>query len=204
MRPPELTFVRPAALLAAALITSAPLLTSCASPRPHLHTMRDIQAYHQALTTLPGANPPPGSPEDQRNIQNFARFFGNLTEDNARILTRQTYAPTLFFHDTFKTITSLDQLEHYFIETARNTDSVTARIDDVARSGPDYYIRWTMDIRLKKFQRGRTLRSVGITHLRFDEQGRILLHHDYWDSAAGFYQYVPLLGPGIRWIRSLF
>lgn len=166
--------------------------------------MNPVQSYQKALEQFPGAALPPGSEQEKAALDRFARFFGHLDEANARELTRETYAEEFFFYDTLKEIRTLPELEEYFLETAHNTEAVSARIDDVARSGNDFYVRWTMDIRLKKFQRGRTLTSVGMTHLRFDEDGKIILHHDYWDSASGFYQYVPVLGGVIRYIRSLF
>jgi steroid delta-isomerase len=34
----------------------------------------------------------------------------------------------------------------------------------------------------------------GATHLRFDGQGRIILHRDYWDAAEELYAKLPLVG----------
>jgi hypothetical protein len=40
-----------------------------------------------------------------------------------------------------------------------------------------------------------------MSHLRFDADGRVALHHDFWNAAEGLYQYVPVLGAGIRAIQ---
>ena len=34
-----------------------------------------------------------------------------------------------------------------------------------------------------------------------DPQGRVLLHQDFWDSAQGVWDHVPVLGTVIRWIQ---
>jgi hypothetical protein len=34
----------------------------------------------------------------------------------------------------------------------------------------------------------------GATHLRFDAQGRVILHRDYWDAAEELYAKLPLIG----------
>ncbi len=162
-----------------------------------------IQPYAAACRE-PAAVFSPGSAEEKAALERFSRFFGQLTEANARELTRETYAERFFFHDTLKVVTDRAELEAYFIETARNTESVEARVEDVARSESHYYLRWTMNIRLKKFRRGQTLRSIGLTHLRFNPEGRIVLHQDYWDASAGFFQHVPVLGSAIRAIRRMF
>jgi hypothetical protein len=41
-----------------------------------------------------------------------------------------------------------------------------------------------------------------MTLLRFDKQGRVVLHQDFWDSSAGFYEHLPVLGGVMRWIKS--
>jgi hypothetical protein len=41
-----------------------------------------------------------------------------------------------------------------------------------------------------------------VTLLRFDRAGRVVLHQDFWDPAAGFYEHLPVLGPVLRWIKS--
>jgi len=165
--------------------------------------MNPIEEYHKALAA-PAAEFLPGSDDEKAAIARFRNFFGHLTEENARALTRETYSDPVFFYDTLKMVKNRAELEEYFVQTARNTESVQVRIMDVARSGPNYYIRWEMDIRLKKFRRGETLRSVGITHLRFDRDGRITLHHDFWDSTSGFFEHVPALGHVLRWIKGMF
>ena len=74
--------------------------------------------------------------------------------------------------------------------------------DDVATSGRNYYFRWTMETRMKNLAKGKTIRTIGVTLVRFDREGRVILHQDFWDSAQGVWDHVPLIGPTIRWIQS--
>ena len=90
-----------------------------------------------------------------------------------------------------------------FARSLVGADSVTATFQDVTRSGDGlYYFRWVMDMRLKKVARGKTLRSPGISVVRFDAQGRVLIHQDYWDSSTGFFEHVPVVGWGSRAIKA--
>ncbi|MGC1478910.1 MAG: nuclear transport factor 2 family protein, partial [Chthoniobacterales bacterium] len=114
------------------------------------------------------------------------------------------YAPDAFFNDTLKTVRGNEALEEYFLETAKNAKKVQATVQDVAVSGDNYYLRWVMDVEFAKFKKGQTIRTIGITHLRFDDQGRITLHQDFWDPAAGLYEHIPVLGGAIRAIQSRF
>lgn len=40
----------------------------------------------------------------------------------------------------------------------------------------------------------------GVSHLRFDAQGRVCSHRDYWDTAEELYARFALIGPVMRWL----
>lgn len=130
----------------------------------------------------------------------FSEFFGNVTAGNATKLIPRLYAPDAYFNDTLKTLHGSEAITAYFVKTAGHAELIHAEITDIARSGENYYLRWTMDVRFKGSK--ETIRTIGMTHLRFAPDGRIVLHQDFWDSTAGFFEHIPLLGPAIRWIKS--
>jgi len=177
-------------------------LAACATPSSS-SSDQAVQEYLNLIEKLKSSpTVKPGSPEAEAGVARFKKFFADMTEQSVRELTHVTYAPDAFFNDTLKTVRGADAIEHYFLETVKNAESVRATVHDVAESDGNYYVRWTMEVRLAKFKRGQTLRSIGITHLRFDDEGRILIHQDYWDSTAGFFEHVPILGGLIRAIKS--
>jgi hypothetical protein len=51
-----------------------------------------------------------------------------------------------------------------------------------------------MTIRFKRFARAEDKRGVGMTRVRFDSEGKVLLHQDFWDSTGGLFELVPMLG----------
>ncbi|MDX2080612.1 MAG: nuclear transport factor 2 family protein [Terrimicrobiaceae bacterium] len=142
------------------------------------------------------------SPADaEAAMGRFSRFFSNVNAEAVETQIPALYAPDAFFNDTLKTIRGRDAIQAYFRKVASSTDLVSTRVIDSARSGENYYVRWVMDVRFKGSD--KTIRTIGMTHLRFDEEGRIVLHQDFWDSTAGFFEHVPVLGGMIRWIKSL-
>lgn len=177
-------------------------LTACATrPMPE-SSIDPYLAQLKKLDSSPSRSPSPSAAVVDRGVENFKTFFGNMSEESVRTLTRKTYAPDIFFNDSLKTVRGVDALEHYFLETVKNAESVRATVEDVSVSGDNVYLRWTMEIRFAKFKRGQTFRSIGVTHLRFDDEGLILLHQDYWDSTSGFFEHVPGLGGILRAIKS--
>lgn len=144
----------------------------------------------------------PGSDAETAAIDRFRSFFGEMKAADIEQRVAQTYAPDVFFNDTLKTVRGLQHLQHYLRDSAEASEAVRAEVVEVTRTGHgDYLLRWKMMIRFKRFAKGRDTWSIGMTHLRFDDAGRIAYQQDYWDAADALFQYVPVLGWGIRAIK---
>jgi limonene-1,2-epoxide hydrolase len=143
-----------------------------------------------------------GSPAEREALERFATFFADFSPDKVERLVDLTYAEDIWFNDTLKTIEGRENLRHYLRHSAEAVAACAVRIlDTVANDGGDYYLRWAMTIRFKRFRRGIDTHSIGISHLRFDRAGRVHLQQDYWDAASALFEHVPLLGAGIRAIK---
>lgn len=158
----------------------------------------DVLASLQAR----GSDPSPDSAEAEAGIERFRELFADLTEPRIRAQIREVYAADVFFNDTLKEIRGIEALEAYMVESARAVETCRVEVDDVASSQGSYYLRWRMDIRFLRFKKGVLTSSIGMSHLRLDDDGRILLHQDYWDATSGLFEHVPVLGYGIRAIKA--
>jgi hypothetical protein len=47
------------------------------------------------------------------------------------------------------------------------------------------------------------IRTVGMSHVRYDAKGKVIFHQDYWDTGA-VYEKIPVMGAVIRWIKNKF
>jgi hypothetical protein len=45
--------------------------------------------------------------------------------------------------------------------------------------------------------------TVGISHVRYDAEGKAIFHQDYWDTGA-VCEKIPVMGAVIRWIKKKF
>jgi len=172
----------------------------CGAVQVFADPVGDFQQAIASTASIPG--PPRGSVAEKEAIFRFENFLSHLDEKTAREETEKVYAPAAFLNDTLKTLHGSPAIRDYFIRTAQGLDSMTVVFDDVAISGNNYYFRWTMETRMKHLARGKTIRTIGVTLVRFDPEGRVLLHQDFWDSAQGVWDQVPVLGSVIRWIQS--
>ena len=158
--------------------------------------------YREALASRPGkvfADPEQG----RRAVEVFSDLYADLSEVNVRERVRETYAPGAWFNDTLATEVGIDAIEKYLLKTARGSEMIKGTTQDVAVSGADCYVRWTLEFRTKNLAGGKPIVTEGVSQLRFDEEGRIILHQDFWNPAAGVYQHLPLLGPAIRYVNGL-
>lgn len=177
------------------------MLTGCSAVPRQTDSAAGFQAAVANIAGRPTVAT--GSDTERIAIARFKGFLADWTVENIREQTVKVYAPDAYLNDTLKTLRGADQIRDYFLATAENAESITVQFEDVTRGADgSYYFRWVMDVKMKKVARGETIRTPGITLVRFDEQGRVLIHQDYWDSAAGLWEHVPVLGRGIRTIKA--
>jgi limonene-1,2-epoxide hydrolase len=157
-------------------------------------TLREISEL------IPGVSP--NSPEERAAIDRFTDFFSDFSEEKIREKARDFYADDVYFNDTLKEVRGIDALEAYLTESASAVESCHAEVQDVAVSRGNYYFRWVMDIQFKRFKKGQVTRTIGMSHIRFDEQGKVVLHQDYWDSTSGLFIHLPVIGYLIRKIKA--
>jgi limonene-1,2-epoxide hydrolase len=171
------------------------------SPEPHKAGptySEALKATSERMTELPADGPVLQTEAFQR----FVSLWSNLTEESIAQHIDTVYAEDVWFNDTVKTITGHDALRHYLEETSRRVASCQVEIDDIGVSGGNYYVRWRMKVLLPDTPEESAWHSIGFTHLRFNEAGQVVLHQDYWDSAAGLYEHLPLVGWMIRAIKT--
>ncbi len=164
--------------------------------------MESLLALEEARRTHPQA-PAAGSEAERTALERFASFFSSFAADRIERLLPATYAADVWFNDTLKTIRGSAELAHYLRESAAAVEDCRVTIEDTTRSAQgEYLVRWKMMIRFKRFRRGVDTWTIGMSHLRFDADGRVAYHQDYWNAADGLYEHLPLVGGLIRMIKK--
>ena len=159
--------------------------------------------YREHLTRVAELQPPvAGSAEEVAALERFEHYVTGLTASNIRRNTTKVYAPDAILSDTLAVVSGADAIEAYFLHSAESGVSVGVDVEDIVRSGDDYYVRWTMRIATPKLRGGESLTSAGMTHLRLASDGRVVLHYDFWDSAHGLFNHLPGAGGLLQRIRQ--
>lgn len=186
--------------LAVVMLTLA--AAGCASAPPAANPIRDHEEALAASDPKRVGAPAPGSAQETAAVQRFAAFISDLSTGTIRAQIRQVYAPQLYFNDTLKTIRDVDTLEKYFLSSDDALTHYALNVEQATSTPEGVYVRWRMDVTFRRFRKGEVQSSIGISHIRFDKDGRVIYHQDYWDSGSNLYAKIPVLGWMIRAIKN--
>lgn len=141
-----------------------------------------------------GAALEPDSHEEREAIERFQNLLSDFKAHDFGNRIREVYAEKAFFNDTLKTVHGVDQVEQYLLASAEAIEEGKVEFLDLVAKEGSYYFRWAMTLRFKRFAKGEPKHSVGMTHIRFDSDGKVVLHQDFWDSTGGLFEHFPGLG----------
>ena len=112
----------------------------------------------------------------------------------------EVYAADAWFRDPFNEVRGPEAIERIFAHMFRQVDSPRFVILERAIDGSTAWLTWDLEYRTSP---GKPLRRIhGASQLRFDADGRVTHHRDYWDAAGELYESIPLLGGVLRLLRK--
>ena len=170
---------------------------------PPNESARWVADYHQQMEKSGASGLKPGGTDEAAALERFKGFLKGI--GNAKFITENTlkvYSADAFLDDTLVVHHGAAAIEEYFVKTAGNMTACEVAIDDVAKSGENYYVRWTMVFSAPALGGGHPVHSVGISQVRFDREGKVVFHQDFWDSGKNFYAQLPVAGGVIGFIRK--
>lgn len=176
------------------------LLASGCGYHPHdaaLHTEHDAALEAARANTIE-----PGSATEAAAIQAFKDVFADFDVDILRGGITALYAEDAYFRDAFVELRGDQRIEDYFVASTEPVSACTFEIVDVAENDGNYYFRWIMTLSLNRYPDRPANVSHGLTHVRFNRDGEVSFHQDYWDSVA-LYNEFPIIGPLLRTIRGM-
>lgn len=179
------------------IVTVITLATGCAS------TAGTHQAYPAAYKTA--LDDFPGSPDvSPETISTFTTFLSELGAPQTGYRASQLYAPDLHFSDALLLTQDRDRVVEHFQGLVDAGTAVQVDILQTLVRGADVYLVWSMQAEFTPVRTPVVSETIGITHLRFDDAGRVVLHQDFWDTGLGFYQHIPVLGRVVKSINRRF
>lgn len=132
------------------------------------------------------------------DIDTLVRWFETLEPGSVERIG-EFYAPDAYFKDPFNEVRGIEAIGKIFAHMFEQVADPRFRITERIAAANGAMLAWDFTFRFKPGSETVTVR--GVSHLRFDGQGRIAYHRDYWDVAEELYSKVPLLGALMRLLR---
>lgn len=126
-------------------------------------------------------------------VELFNDVFSRYQKEEIASAVPELYAEDAFLNDRIHSVTGNRAIARYFDSTFEKMHKSEFYIHDTTFAKHDVYIRWTMRIQLKEGD--KFMEFLGMSQFRFNEEGRIIYHQDYWDFSE-------LMGE-IRFVRSI-
>ncbi len=134
-------------------------------------------------------------------LDDLVLWFETLTPQTA-LEAQRHYAPDAYFKDPFNELRGVEGVRRVFVHMFEQVREPKFRVTGRWQSGEGAMLLWDFTFRMKRGSDAlRTIR--GATHLRFDTDGRVSWHRDYWDAAEELYEKLPLLGALMRVLKRM-
>lgn len=139
--------------------------------------------------------------DPQAAVERIVRFFEALTPQGVAHLG-DYYEADATFKDPFNEVIGVAAIQKIFSHMYVTLDQphfvVTGRVVD----GAQCFLTWEFRFRFRRFDTHSPQTVRGGSHLLLADDGRIVLHRDYWDAAEELYEKLPLLGGLMRWLKK--
>lgn len=131
-------------------------------------------------------------------VKRLVEFYEQLTPASLSALP-ELYAPRARFKDPFNDVRGVEAIRGVFRHMFDTLERPRFVVNRRVLQGRECFLTWEFHFSFKRSAQTQTVR--GATHLLLDQQGRVLLHRDYWDPAEELYEKLPVLGGFMRWLR---
>ena len=132
------------------------------------------------------------------HLPHLLSWFEQLSPQTLGQIT-ELYHPQCYFKDPFNEFYERKSLEKLFAEMFVKLDQPRFVISETLSEGHSTFIVWQFHFVLRQ----RNVQINGSSHVKFDEQGLVTFHRDYWDAAEELYEKLPVIGFVMKQLKKL-
>ena len=171
-------------------------LTSCKNSSSDMHTQTvPDTSYKAALERTDPANyqlPTPDSTEEAAMLARIQDLFADYSYENLEANVTEVYAEEVYFRDAFRQFDNPEDMRDYMLHGLEPLAAAEFVFNRVIRSGGEFYLDWTMRLDFKSTPPGTWEESIGMSHIRYNSEGQVIFHQDYWDPTDIVYRRIPI------------
>jgi steroid delta-isomerase len=133
-------------------------------------------------------------------VARVSLFYERLTPASLLEINRY-YAVDARFKDPFNEVTGISAIIGIFEHMFATVQEPRFTVKSGAAQSNQAFLTWEFHFRLSRRDPDTQQCIRGVTHFQFNEQGRVVMHRDYWDAAEELYEKLPGIGVLMRWLR---
>lgn len=145
-------------------------------------------------------SPAASCPDTPAAVQRLIALYEQLSPAHLARLG-DYYAPDAQFKDPFNDVRGVPAIAQIFAHMFATLDQPCFAVTQHIVQGDQAFLGWEFRFRMRRWRPQVEQCIHGATLVRFDAQGRVALHRDYWDAAQELYEKLPVLGGLMRWLR---
>ena len=169
-------------------------LVSPSGSDPKSYSTQYIEALenNEKLNLLNLESLDPGEVEELAN--KIEQLFASVHQQGRNTKAVDLYSDRFYYNDTLHTFRNQSELIPYLDNLAGKLDDSSVTINDVFISGNNLYMKWNMYMEMTVLGKKVSSTSIGLSQFQFNQQRKIVLHQDFWDSTEGLFRHMPVLG----------
>jgi hypothetical protein len=137
---------------------------------------------------------------DQSRIDALQHFYQTLSAERVQEFDSY-YAQDAYFKDPFNEVTRLEHIQEVFARMFRQVADPRFIVSERIGDERGLFLIWEMKFRMRSWRSRQVQVIRGVSHLRFNDDGKVVYHRDYWDTGEELYAKLPLIGPVVRFLR---
>ncbi len=111
------------------------------------------------------------------------------------------YTHDAYFKDPFNEVNSLDEIQRIFNHMFVALNDVKFNVSEIIAQDAGVMLIWDFTFRIKRYKPDILQRIRGVSHIRFNADGKVNYHRDYWDAAEELYEKLPVVGALMRFLK---
>lgn len=137
--------------------------------------------------------------KEESIVDRFCKVYGTLNANNVDKIA-DVYDENIVFVDPLHRIEGLEALKRYMANMYVNLTDYSIEIKETVQQQDLAYVNWDLAFQHPKLNQGKQVSFPGVTRLVIRE--KIIFHQDFFDAAAMLYEFIPLLGSAVKWIKK--
>ena len=137
------------------------------------------------------------------DLDRLIAFYQELTPESVQRFS-EFYSADAYFKDPFNEVRGAQAIAGIFDHMFHQVEAPRFVVIEHAVGTDGVMLVWDFSYRVRFWGQGKTQVIHGVSHLKFDADGKINYHRDYWDAAEELYMKLPFIGRIIKCLKQVF